>query len=226
MPQMKKLQELNCYQVLNVEPSGSREDIEKAYLLALATFRPDGFATYSVLSEDEREASLKRVEQAFEVLRDPAKRRMYDQLLGQAESQQVLAGSLVVTSGPPARPEVNETPAGFWRRLGFHLRPRGKHPDGTVSEKAPQLAASSLAEGYVLSRGRYLKTIRLSRGIPLETLAQNTRISINHLRALEEEEYGLLPSGAYLHYMLAAYAKSLKLDPDWILKDFKSNQES
>jgi curved DNA-binding protein CbpA len=222
---MKKLEDLNCYEVLNVEPLASREEIEKAYLLALATFRPDGFATYSVLSDDEREASLKRVEQAFEVLRDPVKRRMYDLLLGQAGPHRLSAeGAAVEPLQPPATPEVTETPAGFWERLGLRLRPHSKQPERAASEN-PQPDASSLAEGYMLSRGHYLKTIRLSRGLSLETLSQRTRISITYLRALEEEEYDVLPSGSYLDYMLAAYAKSLKLDPDWILRDFRSNQK-
>ncbi|RPI22597.1 MAG: hypothetical protein EHM61_21885 [Acidobacteria bacterium] len=215
---MKKLEELNYYEVLNVEPSAAREQIEKAYLLALATFRPDWFATYSLLNEEEREKSLRRVEQAFAVLSDPARRKTYDSLLGQAPPGEAAApaSGVAESSVLPA----SDSAGGLLKRLGGYLRPKVRQQAEPVA-KGQEPSHSNLSDGYMLSGGQYLRTIRLSRGLSLEAMADSTRINIGYLRALEEEQYDRLPSGSYLHYMLAAYAKSLKLDADWIVKDFK-----
>ncbi len=221
---MKKVEELNYYELLNVEPSATQGEIEKAYLLSVATFRPDGFATYSVLTEVERENNLRRAELAFEVLGDPARRRTYDKFLRQTPSGQ-LPPSLVERSRPSVKPEVADPPVGIWMRLKSCLGRKDEHQDGAVTEEAAPSPAPSLSEGYMLSRGQYLRSVRMSRGLTLEAIANSTRINIVYLRALEEEEYDQLPSGNYLHFILAAYAKSLKLNPDRIVKDFKSGQK-
>jgi len=224
---MKKVEELNYYELLDVEPSATSEEIHKAYLLSLATFRPDWFATYSILTEAEREKTLKRTELAFEVLRDPVKRKKYDKLLCQAPPGQLPPG-LVEKSRPSAKPEVAEPPAGFWTQLKLHLWPKEKerHDDKAAAEEPARSEAASLSDGYVLSAGQYLKTVRMSRGISLEAMAQNTRINIRYLRALEEEQYDRLPSEFHARYMLAAYAKSLKIDTDSVVRSYKANRKT
>jgi len=220
---MKKVEELNYYELLNVEPSATTEEIEKAYLLSLATFRPDWFATYSVLSEAEREKSLQRAEVAFEVLRDPARRRKYDKVLRQTSPGQLPPG-LVEKSLPPSKTEAAEPSAGLWGRLRLYLSPKDEQKDHPVVAEAATPVRPSLSEGYALSVGQYLRTVRINRGLSLETIAANTRINIIYLRALEEEHYDQLPSESYVRLMLTAYAKSLKIDAHRVIESYDSRR--
>ena len=70
--------EKNSYELLNVPQGATDEQIEKAYLRARALYGEDSVATYSLYSTEERESILKRIINAYETLKDPAKRRAYD----------------------------------------------------------------------------------------------------------------------------------------------------
>jgi len=223
---MKKVEELNYYELLNVEPSATSEEIHQAYLLSLATFRPDWYATYSVLTEAEREKTLRRTELAFEVLRDPARRRKYDKQLCQTPAGQLPSG-LVEKSRPSSKPEAAESPAGFWSQVKLHLWPKEKQEaKAAVTEEPTRTDTSCLSDGYMLSVGQYLRTVRMSRGMSLEAMAAETRINVLYLRALEEERFSELPSESHVQYMLASYAKSLKIAPDRVMKGYKAQRKS
>lgn len=221
---MKKVEELNYYELLSVERSATAEEIEKAYLLSLAAFRPDWFATYSVLSEAERAKGLRRAELAFEVLRDPAKRRKYDKALYQTPAGQLPPG-LVEKSRPVAKPAPPDAPAGLWGRLKTYLTSKDENDNPVVREEPAQPEPLSLSDDYALSVGQYLKTVRVSRGLSLKEMAQDTRINVAYLSALEEEQYDQLPSESHVLYMLAAYAKGLKVDADRVVRNFKASRK-
>jgi cytoskeleton protein RodZ len=62
--------------------------------------------------------------------------------------------------------------------------------------------------------GKYLKNQRESKKISLREVAKNTRVREYLLRAIEEDQYHLLPPVTYVKGFLLAYAKYLKLDPN------------
>lgn len=62
--------------------------------------------------------------------------------------------------------------------------------------------------------GRALSQQREQRGIPLERAAQATHIRLHYLQALEEGNFGALPSAAQVRGFLRAYASYLELDPE------------
>ncbi len=65
--------------------------------------------------------------------------------------------------------------------------------------------------------GSYLKSQRESKKISLREVAKNTRVREQILRALEEDQYDLLPPATYVKGFLLAYAKYLRLDPNDVL---------
>jgi transcriptional regulator with XRE-family HTH domain len=65
--------------------------------------------------------------------------------------------------------------------------------------------------------GKYLKTQRESKKISLREMAKNTRVREYLLRAIEEDQYHLLPPVTYVKGFLLAYARYLRLDPNEVL---------
>lgn len=61
------------YSILGVERSASQEDIQRAYKKLARKFHPD------ISKEPEAEERFKEIGQAYEVLRDEKKRKLYDQ---------------------------------------------------------------------------------------------------------------------------------------------------
>jgi cytoskeleton protein RodZ len=69
--------------------------------------------------------------------------------------------------------------------------------------------------------GKYLKNQRESKKISLREVAKNTRVREYLLRAIEEDQYHLLPPVTYVKGFLLAYAKYLRLDPNEILPRYE-----
>jgi curved DNA-binding protein CbpA len=78
---LKRIEDWNYYELLSVERTASQDEIWEAYQAALATYRDGSLALYGLVGESERGQVLERVQEAFQVLRDPAQRRDYDQAL-------------------------------------------------------------------------------------------------------------------------------------------------
>lgn len=62
------------YKIMGVAPEASAEDIKRAYRKLARKYHPD------VSSEADAEARFKELGEAYEVLKDPARREQYDQL--------------------------------------------------------------------------------------------------------------------------------------------------
>jgi cytoskeleton protein RodZ len=67
------------------------------------------------------------------------------------------------------------------------------------------------------SFGKYLKREREFRNISLREVAKNTRVREHFLKAIEEDQYDLLPVPTYVRGFLFSYAKYLGLDPNDVL---------
>lgn len=76
------------------------------------------------------------------------------------------------------------------------------------------------------SPGKYLKVERELRNLSLEEVAQFTRIKKHILKAIEEDEYELLPPGIYVKGFLTAYAKYLGLDPKDVILRYQNYLKS
>lgn len=68
--------------------------------------------------------------------------------------------------------------------------------------------------------GQYLKNGREAREIDIRDAAQQTRISINYLRALEDEDFSKLPGEVFVRGFLKNYGRFLNLDEAEILKRY------
>ena len=69
--------------------------------------------------------------------------------------------------------------------------------------------------------GKLLKETRTKNNIPLEDVANKTKININILRALEKENIETLPNKTYVKGFVKNYAKTIGLDSDEAIKAFE-----
>lgn len=60
--------------------------------------------------------------------------------------------------------------------------------------------------------GEDLKNERASRGVSLEQIAQHTKVSMRHLRALEENRFEQLPGGVFNRGIMRSYLQFLNLE--------------
>lgn len=75
---LKRIEDWNYYELLSVERTASPDDIWEGYQAALATYKDGSLALYGLVSEAERGVVLERIQEAFQTLRDPDKRKEYD----------------------------------------------------------------------------------------------------------------------------------------------------
>ena len=65
------------YQILNVAPEASGEEVKRAYSSVRKTFRPDSMAVHSLYSPEETEAISAKIEEAFQILSHPEQATSY-----------------------------------------------------------------------------------------------------------------------------------------------------
>jgi cytoskeleton protein RodZ len=65
--------------------------------------------------------------------------------------------------------------------------------------------------------GRLLRDQREARGITLKAVEMALRIRLQHLEAIEQGRFDLLPGAAYIPAFLRAYAQHVGLDPEKVL---------
>jgi len=68
----------NFYDILDIGPDVSQKEIRGAYIRLKATFGKNNIALYSIMSREETQEVMKRIEEAYRILSDPTKRRKYD----------------------------------------------------------------------------------------------------------------------------------------------------
>jgi curved DNA-binding protein CbpA len=201
---IKKIEELDFYDLLNVRIDASPKDIENAYLLAVATYHQEGLASYGVLGDNDRGLMLDRVEEAFQTLRDPEKKKAYDPLVlaGHPEFQQ-----RAYFRRSTRRLEIEDASEveKLWDKIKAVVSPAWRRGDGREQERLPQ-------DFYYY--GDYLKKVREKRGLSREDIAERCGISPAQLESLEEESFPSLFHGEELLEGLKRYAKCLGLDSE------------
>ena len=74
-----------------------------------------------------------------------------------------------------------------------------------------------------LSFGRYLKAIRIEKGISLNKISEETRIRIDNLLLIEKEDHDRLPAEVFVKGSLRAYSKALGVDGDESVRRYISS---
>jgi len=190
---MKDIRDQTYYEILEISPTATSKEIQRAYEHAKETFHADSVAIYSLFSGEEVKGIEGAVEEAYRVLMDETLRRDYNQSHLQAPP---MAGSQPTEIALEAQemPGEERPPLSF-TDLSFY------------AEERPY-------------RGKTLKEIRQGMGIELQTISKEMKISTRTLEWIEEEAFGKLPAPVYLKGFLKSYARCLGLDPPRVIEEY------
>ena len=75
---MKALSSASHYEILEIAPGATPDEVERAYLMARAAFAEGSLALYSVFDSQDAAAIRERTEAAYKVLANSDLRREYD----------------------------------------------------------------------------------------------------------------------------------------------------
>lgn len=205
----KKVEDLDFYDLLNLPIDASPAEVEAAYLHALATYHEESLASYGVLSKNERELLLERVETAFLTLSDPRRKKAYDEAI------------------LPSRPEFRQK--AYFRKSTSRLEIEDAPGEKLLKKKLRPLFSRLFRKKAIAARekiqghrfgpeaqsfpysGEFLKLVRKSRGLSRAQVAASSGLSEELLKAIEEEDYTCLPRGKGVSTLLRLYAGSLGL---------------
>jgi curved DNA-binding protein CbpA len=220
---MKRIEDLNYYELLEVSPSASAQEIHKAYERIRRVYEPNSIALYSLFSAEESAAIHQRIEEAYRTLVYEDNRKRYDaQLRGSPAFPEQTRPSPLAPAGqrrpsPPATDRTDRT-----------LAPRG----GGAPQPAPAGPQPSREDASAVSRfiteftGPAIKALREQLGHELRAIADQTKVGIRYLEYMEEENYGKLPARPYLRGFLMLYAKALGCDPERMAGDYLKRYEA
>src|SRR5512136_201115 len=76
---MKRIEDQTYYEILEISPTATPREVQRAYDRARETFHADSLAVYSLFSEKEVSSIQARIEEAYRVLIDDGLREGYDQ---------------------------------------------------------------------------------------------------------------------------------------------------
>ena len=200
---MKKLEDLNFYELLEVAFDASPFEVHQAYKEMIQLYHDDSLASYSFFSREEREEILAKLDEAYSTLMDEKRRSRYDQLLierGILEKSTQYQGDRVKVGLMYDAKRVATNTA---LRIRDRLKP--------IVSSSPVI--QEILANDVLS-GRDLKKIRDELGISLEEISELVKVRVVYLHAIEDDQFEKTPSRIFLKGFLRAYAQCIGLDAD------------
>jgi flagellar biosynthesis protein FlhG len=212
----RALTELSHYEILEVEPAATDEDIRRAVRRVRDVYGADSLVLPGLYTRERLAALHVRIDEAYETLIEEERRRAYDQSLfpdGQVPRRRGASAPGTPSTIPPGM-----LPAGD--RSGPIQLVEDPASGGTPAPPAaPRPPEPEIGPATEFS-GALLRQLREARGIDLHAISQRTKITVAHLRAIEEETVKLLPAMVYVRGFLVEYARFLRLDVARVLDTY------
>ena len=233
----------NYYDVLEVEPNSTLQDIHNAYVRTKNAYSGDSAALYSLMSSEECDKILNQIEEAYSIIGVADKRREYDQARGFNQAHTPEGFNEQIFSKPNYAPQKNLEEAHnidnshnemlkekALRSEFEHQSGESRKTQATVSkiqaankfglsfEKNEQFEQE--IENTTLYTGAFLQQIREYKKVTIERMAEMTKISKTYIRNIEGDEFTKLPADVYTRGFVYQYAKCLKLSSDLVATSY------
>lgn len=209
---MRKLEELNYYEIFEIPISASVFEIRQAYKEALSIYGDDSPIPYSFFTEEESKEILDRIEKAFSTLIDQDKRALYNKRL--VREKKIESSDLTK--------KRQKVPTPLFSSKGTDGTTISKTIRKRIKDKDLKQTKEAILTKDMIS-GDDLKQLRKTVGVKIEDLFEVTRITVSILEAIENDNFGTLPSTFYLKNFLKAYAELFEVDPKKIIDGYIKN---
>jgi curved DNA-binding protein CbpA len=241
---MKDFHEQTYYELLDISRSASQEEILKAYNRARSTYGNNSPALYSLFNKEEAQELLKLIDEAYNVLSNPFKRKKYD-----LDASSVLSEDMAI---PPTHDLDFSSPENISSEntneiLGFSEPNISEVDDSKKRRKEDSPSIPEVGEAKIdvpglgitiFSRfktddsleeqikscesfsGEMINRIRLYKNVTLDQISEMTKVSRAYLVALESDNYGSLPAPVFIRGFLVQISKILNLDSSKVASSY------
>jgi flagellar biosynthesis protein FlhG len=209
---IKKIEDMNYYELLEVGPRATAQEIHRAYERIRRVYEPNSIALYSLFTPDETAAIHRRIEEAYRTLVYEDNRKRYDAML-------TTRNRLQDPPPTPSAPKYQPRPVQPAFSLPSENRYMGdqepaEQPRRQPLAEPPREDASAVSHLIAEFTGAAIKVLREQRGLTVRNVADITKISSRYLEFIEAENFKKLPARPYLRGFLVLYAKALGCDPE------------
>jgi DnaJ-class molecular chaperone len=200
---MKRLENLNFYEILEVSSKASQGEIREAYERAKRTYNRDSVAVYSLLDGNEIEEMLWLIEKAYETIGNEKRREEYDQTL------------VGVVEG-----EAETGARSFYEHLPqLDTSSHSGETEGLDADGRKKVQEMVSQSGFEYT-GPALREIRETLKLDLREISTRTKVSRTNLDFIEAENFAHLPALVYFKGFISEYAKCLRLDALRVAEDY------
>jgi len=200
---MKRLTEQNYYNLLDISPNASFEEVRSAYDQAMSIYSTDSIPTYSLFTQKERKLILSRLTEAYKTLTNSQLRKEYNHSL-------IEKGELSPKEIGSSLPEDSNIDKGKLQEVSAESLIQKEEIE--ENEHPPSGRSLDLFDNQISVTGKRIKMIRTTKEISLEEIYKKTNIPQKTLEDIEEERFEKLPALVYLKGFLKTYAKILQVD--------------
>jgi curved DNA-binding protein CbpA len=218
---IKKIETLNFYELLEVSPTASKQEIHKAYERIRRVYEPNSIALYSLFTPEETAIMHQRIEEAYRTLVYEDNRKRYDAML---KGRNLLGEEIPSGPLPPNYQPRPVQPTSPSSSVNHSTSPTPMTPPESAqeraSEKIQQEKTSPVADLVSEFTGPAIKILREQQGQTIRSIADTTKIGSRYLEYIEAESFSKLPSRPYLRGFLGLYAKALGCSPERMVADY------
>jgi hypothetical protein len=226
---MKKIEDLNYYELLEISPQANAQEIHRAYERIRRIYDPNSVALYSLFTPDETSIIHQRVEDAYRTLMYEDNRRRYDATLRDGSSVPLHAESVVMQkfSAQPVRQPLPPLTEDFGHEPAPVL-PLAPVQSASAEPVMPatETPAAPIGEFIGEFTGPAIRSLREQRGLSLKDVADRTKVSARYYEWIEAENFSKLPVRTYLRGFLILYGKALGCDADRMAGDYLKRFET
>ena len=216
---IKKIEDLNYYELLEVSLTATAQEIHKAYERVRRIYEPNSIALYSLFTPEESAIIHQRIEEAYRTLVYEDNRRRYDEVLRSRNEMPPEPAP-----APPSVPKYQSRaaqPALPLQSENHYLREDAPPPQPAPVQGKPAQGEISPVSPFIAEfTGPAIKALREQRGLTIRNIADTTKVGARYLELIEEELYAKLPARPYLRGFLGLYAKALGYEPDRMISDY------
>jgi curved DNA-binding protein CbpA len=213
---IKKIEDLNFYELLEISPQATSQEIHKAYERIRRVYDPNSIALYSLFTSEETAAIHQRIEEAYRTLVYEDNRKKYDAMLRNRNELPE------IPSPTPPAPKFQPPP--IQASPSAHQKYEYTVSSSDVMSQdmpRPDLKEVSPVSPFIAEfTGPVIKLLREQKGLSVRDVGEMTKVSVRYLEFIEEENFKKLPARAYIRGFLMLYAKALGYDPNRMSNDY------